>query len=407
MFVRRREGHKSRPNAGDRDRRRVTAGVAVRRGYFRRASYVLDVTDRRVSRRRLLAATGTALAGAFAGCSSPTNGQTAVDGVDSIDAAPRGERQDGESVYAQVYEATIDSVVLVSVADAENGRGTGSGFVYDDNYLVTNEHVVGGVDAAEIQFSDGEWQTASVVGTDRYSDLAVLEVPDVPDYATPLPLAESDPAVGAEVVALGNPLGLDASVSRGIVSGVDRALPSPTGFSIPDAIQTDAALNPGNSGGPLVALDGTVEGVIFSTGGENVGFCISAALARRVFPALIEDDEYDHTFVGVTLTSVSPTVAEANNLQTARGVMVTDVFPDTPADGVLRAATDVTTVNGVRVPTGGDVVVRIDDRPIPDQSTLSSYLALETRPGDTISIGVVRNGVERSVDLTLAERPDP
>ena len=355
------------------------------------------MTDREMTRRGILGVAGATLVGSVAGCVG-----TPEPGTDRTGAAA-GPAQEidasEESPYTAVYEAVIDSVVLVQVTGSEFGQGEGTGFVYDGNYVITNDHVVAGADEIDVQFEGGEWRAASIAGTDRHSDLAVLEVDDMPESATPLRLSESPAVVGQEVVAIGNPLGLDASVSSGIVSGVERSLPSPTEFNIPDAIQTDAAVNPGNSGGPLVNLDGDVEGVIFAGGGENIGFAISAGLTRRVVPSLIETGEYDHPYLGVRFSPVTPEIAEANDLEEARGVLIAGVESGGPVDGRLRTDGSPTSLEG-------DIVIGIDGNEIPDENAFSSYLALETSPGETVSMAVIRDGVEQSVSVTLGSRSD-
>ncbi|WP_049928340.1 S1C family serine protease [Halopiger goleimassiliensis] len=358
-----------------------------------------------LSRRRLLRSVGAGTAAlGFVGTGSSIGRADDGDDLTDSDSDDRTDSEGGQ--YTAVYEETIDDVVLVTVAgvDEETPGGLGSGFVVDD-YVVTNDHVVQGASEVELQFSDEQWRTATVVGTDTYSDLAVLEVEDFPDPVDGLAFADEQAAIGQEVLALGNPLGFDASVSRGIVSGVGRSLPSPTGFSIPAAIQTDAPVDPGNSGGPLVNLEGDVLGVVFAGAGRGIGFAISAALAERVIPSLIEEGTYQHAFMGVGVEPVGPVLAEANDLEEPRGVMIVRVTPNGPADGVLEPATDLVAVDGAPVPVGGDVVVAIDGEPIPNQDRLSSYLALETSPGDEIEVEVVREGERETVVLTLEERP--
>jgi S1-C subfamily serine protease len=239
-----------------------------------------------------------------------------------------------------------------------------------------------------------------------YSDLATLRPESVPESATPLPLAEGSAQVGQEVVAIGNPLGYSGSVTSGIVSGVDRALPSPTGFQIPDAIQTDAPVNPGNSGGPLVSLDGTVLGVINSGGGDNIGFAISAALMSRVVPALARSGSYDHPYMGVALTNVTPLIAEANDLDPASGVYIDAVRGGGPTDGVLEGSTGETTVGGRRVPTGGDVVDALAGEQTPTTQGLASALALETTPGEPTDITFRRDGRRQSRTFRVGTRPE-
>lgn len=366
---------------------------------------------RGMTRRNLLKTAAVTLGGVGTVTSvAADSGHGRVDRGGEVDSISFDVDEDAaaDGVYAEVYEETIDGVVLVSVRGGAVGPGgIGSGFVYEDEYLVTNQHVVGQESTVELQFRDEHWSEASVVGTDVHSDLAVLAVDDRPDASEAIPLADEEPVIGQEVVALGNPLGLDASISQGIVSGVDRSLPSPTGFSIPAAIQTDAAVNPGNSGGPLVTLDGEAVGIVFAGAGPggSIGFAIAAGLAARVVPALIEDGTYEHAFVGVGVIPVGPTIATANDLPEARGVMVGQVVPDSPADGVLEPAGQEV-VDGAPVPVGGDVIIAIDDEPIPTQERLSSYLALETSPGETVSVTIRRDGDEELVELTLDPRPE-
>ncbi|MFB6139212.1 MAG: S1C family serine protease, partial [Halosimplex sp.] len=243
------------------------------------------------SRRRFLAAFGTALAAGSAGCSGSLfgHGEPTSDGdATPVDPSPRpSDGGDGgsagefdrfdraaDSAYADVYRSVAPSVAQIQVYTDAPGPAQGTGFAYSDGHVVTNQHVVEGARHVFLRFSEGGWTEGDVVGTDLYSDLAVLSVSGLPDGAEPLALRETDPSVGTEVIAIGNPFGFSGSVSSGIVSGVNRTLPAPNDFSIPDAIQTDAPVNPGNSGGPLVTLDGSVAGVVNSGGGDNIGFAI-------------------------------------------------------------------------------------------------------------------------------------
>ncbi|NKE36335.1 trypsin-like serine protease [Natronococcus sp. JC468] len=364
----------------------------------------------RPSRREVLAATGVGVAGLAAGCAAPRD-ESSVEGNSSHDI-DREDRADG-STYTDVYEAIIDSVTQIRVFGVENprtdetGRGQGSGFVVDEQYVVTNHHVVSGGEEIDLQYSNGDWSSTRLLGSDVYSDLAVLEADHVPDVATPLGLAEERPVVGQEVLAIGNPYGLEGSMSSGIVSGVNRTIPAPQGnFSFPNAVQTDAPVNPGNSGGPLVDLDGNVVGVVNAGGGNNIGFAISAALARRVVPALVEDGEYDHPFLGVAVATVDRFVAEANDLEEAAGVIVTETTRE-PAAGTLEPADRSVERGGEPVPVGGDVLRSIDGEPIPDRNALSTHLALETSPGETVRVELRRDGEVRTVELTLGSRPRP
>ena len=359
------------------------------------------------SRRDLLVAAGATVA--VAGCTeSPL-------GSDTGDQGSGGDRSSGdtegapvEEPYVEVYEETVGSVVQVRMFGGA-GDGEGSGFVYDDGHLVTNQHVVAGADGVEVGFDGGRWREASIEGTDVYSDLAVLEVDDLPAGVEALSLAASDPPAGTQVLALGNPLGFEASASAGIVSALERSLPGPEGFSIPAAIQTDAGLNPGNSGGPLVTLDGAVVGINTYAPAEGLGFAVSAPLARQVVPDLVETGSYTHSYVGVQLLTVEPVVAEANDLDVAdaRGVLVVEVLDGEPADGILEGSPESERVRGEDVPVGGDVIQGVDGVATPTLDSFSAHMALETSPGDIVEMEVRRNGEQQTVEIELGERPQP
>jgi len=351
-----------------------------------------------LSRRRLLAALGVAATGS-AGCQSLISDSRQSDG-----AVPRG---DEDSVYTDVYKQVADAVVSIQVYPGTGSPAQGSGFLLDDRHIVTNEHVVGTGETVYVRFAGTDWREVTVGGTDVYSDLAVIDTENTPQTSEPLSFASGRPTIGTRVVAIGNPFGLSGSVSEGIVSGVDRTLRGANNFSIAAGIQTDAAVNPGNSGGPLVDLNGDVLGVINSGGGDNVGFAISAQLAKRVIPALIADGSYDHSYMGVGLSNVSPTIAAANGLEQASGVYINTVVPDGPAGGVLEGSSRTEVVNGVEVGVGGDVVRRLGDTPTPTRQDLATYLALETSPGDVLTVTVQRAGTTETVDLTLGTRPAP
>ncbi|WP_202932722.1 S1C family serine protease [Halorussus salinus] len=321
-------------------------------------------------------------------------------------------RQQVSCDYESLYDRTIGSVVSVRVLTGQ-GQGLGSGFVYDDEgHVVTNQHVVGNASTVEVQFNRGQWRTAEVVGTDVYSDLAVLDVNRVPDYATPLELADDAPEQGQPVGALGSPLGFDATITDGIVSGTNRSLPAggPEGplFTIPNTVQTTAAINPGNSGGPLVNCEGQVVGVNTATlaESENTGFAVPASRVARVVPALIENGSYAHSYLGISSVDVSPLVAQGNDLDVTRGVLVREVLPGGPADGVLQGDTGTAQVQGVEVPRGGDVILAIDGNRIRSGEDLSSYLT-QTRPGQTVTMTILRDGERMRVQVELGERPEP
>ncbi|WP_128476444.1 S1C family serine protease [Halorussus pelagicus] len=359
------------------------------------------------TRRRVLGSLAAVATGSVAGCSSdsppgsdgPNNGGSETDparGASETTAA------DADSVYTRVYRKTSDSVALIRTPSGSQG----SGFLYDDRHYVTNYHVIGSADRVSVQFDDALSRVGRVVGRDPRSDLAVVEV-DVPDGIASLDLTDSETPIGTRVAVVGSPYGLRGSLTSGIVSGVDRQVASPVGdYRIPNGIQTDAPVNPGNSGGPLVNLSGDVLGVVNSGGGDNIAFAISASLVRRVVPALIADGEYDHPFLGARATTVTELVARANEFPTAEGVLVVDVPAGVPAEGQLRPCTSVKQVEGFRVPVGGDAILAVEGTTIRTEKDLHAYLALEASPGDTLSVEVRRDGGTTTVPVEIGERPE-
>ena len=354
------------------------------------------MSSHQLSRREIILTGGAAAVGGLAGCSSTvsTSSPKQKTGNSSGDL-PENQPAD----YTEIYEAAIDSVVLVKT------DGQGTGFMYDESHIITNAHVAGTAQSARVRFTEGRWSTATVVGSDPHSDLAVLAVDDTPEATSPLSFAAGDPEVGQRVLAIGNPYNLDGTMTSGIISGVDRSIPSPAGFDIPAAIQTDAPVNPGNSGGPLVDLDGDVVAVINSGGGDNIGFGISAALTRRVVPKLIATGEYEHPYLGLSFADVTPAVARGNSLPASRGLLVVGVAADGPSDGRLRASNEIAVVDGRRVPVGGDVIRAVDHRPIETTEQLERYLALNTTPGETVEMTILRDSSEQTVQVKLGTRP--
>lgn len=376
----------------------------------------------RLSRRRLLAATGVAVSAATAGCSleaprreesddtAPTSGFPEEFG----DPPEQLAEPPADSELTEVYRAAVDSVAAVRV-EVMGETGGGTAWVYDDEYLVTNEHVIRRGEEPFIWFSDHGWREASVVGEDVHSDLAVLDVVgELPDSATGLPLVEMPPAVGTPVAAIGNPFELTGSFTTGVISGRNRTIDIPgRDFSIADGVQTDAAVNPGNSGGPLITYDGEVAGVINAgiagdpqNPADNVGFAISAAMVERVVPELIERGTYEHTYLGVYLQDVTPGIIEANDYgDVTWGVYVHEAISGSPASGVLQGTSTFQTVRGAEVPVGGDLIVALDDWDIQTRERLSAFLALETRPGQTIDVEVIRDDERVTEQVTLERRP--
>ena len=299
-------------------------------------------------------------------------------------------------------------------------QGEGSGFVFDQaGHIVTNNHVVATADEVRVTFYDGLSVRAEVVGADPDSDLAVIRVDVAPERLHPLGLADSSVVrVGQRVVAIGNPFGLEGTMTTGIVSALGRLLPAGGGtpgggrYSIPDIIQTDAAINPGNSGGPLIDYAGRVVGV--NTAIESpirafsgVGFAIPSDIVRQVVPVLIETGEYEHPWLGISGTSLNPLLAEAMGLDEGqRGVLVILVIEDSPAEEArLKGSDKEVELQGQPAQVGGDIIVGIDDVPVNQFDDLISYLVRRTRVDQVVSLQVLRDGEVVEVDVTLAPRP--
>ncbi len=344
-------------------------------------------------------------AGAFV-AGLPSTEPTSADAATDAPAADGAALQGGTCDYQALYNETIDGVVQVRTGD-----GLGSGFVYrlenGTSYVVTNQHVVGERSTVLVQFSRGDSAEGTVLGTTALTDLAVVRVGSTPDYVETLPFAEDEPRPGEQVAAFGSPFGLEGTITSGIVSGVDREMPTNEGVRIPSTVQTDAPINPGNSGGPLVrCADGAVLGVNRAGGAEDIGFAIPADVVQQVAPVLVEEGEFAYPWLGIQATDVNSLIANASDLNVTRGVMVVRTVEGSPAAGNLQGATGIEEVSGFRVPTGGDVVLAINDTRVNTTQDLQSYLLTETRPGDTVELTVLRNGSETTVDVTVGERPE-
>lgn len=320
-----------------------------------------------------------------------------------------------EDALVGLYQRTSPGVVaILTFADTSGtafGIGSGSGFVIDnEGHIVTNYHVVENADEIQVSFTSGLKIRAEVIGTDTDSDLAVLKV-DVPeDELVPIPLGDSDLLrVGQIVVAIGNPFGLNSTMTTGIISSIGRTLDSLNisssgqAFAAGDIIQTDAAINPGNSGGPLLNLDGEVIGVnrairTFNTNenlepvNSGIGFAVSINIVKRVVPSLIETGSYEYPYLGISAWPDIPLFeAERIGLERTVGAMVTSVVEGGPAGQA-----------GLRV---DDVILSIDGQDILNFSDMLGYLFTNTEPGDTVDLEVYRDGEMIELDLTLGARP--
>ena len=327
---------------------------------------------------------------------------------------------------ARIYAERLEGVVTIEALFGSGQRALGSGFVVsDEGYILTNSHVIStageglatdpprAANRVYVVFSDGGRAAARIVGWDVYDDVGVLEV-DPSDHALhPLPLGDSaEVVVGEPVAAIGSPFGNQNSLSVGVVSATNRTIEGLTsGFDLIDAIQTDAPINRGNSGGPLFDAEGRVIGInaqIRSTSGtaEGVGFAVPINSAKRSMEQLIETGEVRYAFVGITAEDLTPAVAERLDLPVERGAIVARVTDDSPAERAgLRGGRETVEVQGRDVAAGGDVIVAIDGRDVESADDVVRIVGQELAPGQTVSFTIVRSNRRLEVAVRLAERP--
>ena len=349
-------------------------------------------------------------------------------------ATPEGGVDYETAVLTNIYDQVNPSVVNVTVlgdVDSEQLQlpfgqpepdslfplSNGSGFVWDlEGHIVTNNHVVDGADQIQIQFSDGTVSIGEVVGTDVDSDLAVVRIDPEGYQLQPVQRGRADALrVGLRVAAIGNPFGLEGTLTSGIISAIGRSIPSQSRFSIPGSIQTDAAINPGNSGGPLLNEQAQVIGVnaqIQSSTRSNsgVGFAIPIDIVERVVPALIADGLYEHSFLGVSGGTYSPICSEDLGLdKSLRGALIGEVVRNTPAAraGLQGGSRDSNTdlVGTCPSRAGGDLITAIDGQPVTAFDDILIYLERYTSPGTTVTLTVLRDGEVLEIEVTLAARP--
>jgi len=291
----------------------------------------------------------------------------------------------------------------------------GSGFVYDNlAHIITKAHVVDGATKATVTFLDGSQYNAEIIGIDKFTDIAVIKVSEKPRLLHPLQIGDSSQLhVGEQVAAIGNPFGLSGSMTSGIVSQMGRLLPSQdSGFSIPDVIQTDAAINPGNSGGPLLNMKGQVVGIntaIQSMSGSNsgIGFAVPSNTAIKIVPSLIEDGEYHHPWIGISGRDIDPDLARVLELKDAKGFLIITVVDGSPAEKAgLKGMTATQVIDGKEYPADGDIIISVDDKEVRKISDILIHLQREKSVGDTMVLGILRDGEFMHKFLTLVERPD-
>ena len=295
-------------------------------------------------------------------------------------------------------------------------QGGGSGFVWDDEgHIVTNYHVVDGATTIEVIFSDDTRVPAELVGSDPDGDVAVIKVDPTAVSLQPITIGDSEALeVGQLAIAIGSPFGQDFTLTTGIVSGVGRTIRSGnTQFSIPEVIQTDAAINPGNSGGPLLNRQGEVIGIntqIISMTGSNsgVGFAVPINIAKRIVPVIIQGDDYEYAWLGISGNTLTSEAAEFRDLDADfRGALVAEVTEDGPAaQAGLQGRNESLNASSDEFFYSGDIITTINGEPINDMNDLITYLVEETKPGDVVTLDIIHDdGSQESMKVTLGVRP--
>jgi S1-C subfamily serine protease len=354
---------------------------------------------------------------------TPVTSTASVAGV--VDA-PRARNVEGVLSPREIYKRDAPGVVFIvarSVQQTQSpfdvfprqqeNEATGTGFVVDDDgHVVTNAHVVHAATDVRVKLSDQRTVAAKVIGTDIDTDLAVIELQGDDLDLEPLTLGDSDSVqVGDPTVAIGNPFGLERTLTTGVVSALQRQIRAENGFTIDDVIQTDAAINPGNSGGPLLDAGGRVIGVnsaIKTSGGSagnvGIGFAVPVNTVKRVVPALQKDGRIRRAYLGIEGRTIDASLEDLN-LKAKKGVLLQTVEPGSPADrGGLRGGSTQGAMNGEVIALGGDVVVEVDGKAVASMDEVVDLIA-DKAPKDRIEVRILRDGEPKTLEIELGERP--
>jgi S1-C subfamily serine protease len=360
--------------------------------------------------------------------SGSDNGAPALAETPLPQPAPREASGKGLTVN-QIYQQDSPGVAFIQAQSAQQppsplnpfgggggGTATGSGFVIDHaGHILTNAHVVDGAQKIEVTLGNTDTSqpvSAQVVGKDPSTDVALLKVSAPSDQLHPLALGNSSQLqVGDSVVAIGNPFGLDRTVTTGIVSALQREIKAPNGFTINNVIQTDAAINPGNSGGPLLDAGGQVIGInsqIESPGGGGnvgIGFAVPINTAHQVVQQLLANGKVDHAFLGISGTDLTPQIADLLNLSVKQGALVQTVVPNGPAEKAgVKGGSATVSLGGQQIRAGGDVITAIDGKPVTGMDDVISTVN-QKQPGDDVQLSLAHGSAKRTVTVTLANRP--
>jgi S1-C subfamily serine protease len=367
---------------------------------------------------------GVALGGAAAVGALDTDGSTTV--VEQTSAAPStvpavaGKGLTVNEIYKRMGPGVVQITSTIGASTSTDGQfqessqALGSGFVLDkEGHIVTNYHVIDGATSIEVRFSNDDTLKATLVGSDPSTDVALLKVDASPEALTPLSLADSTQVeVGDPVVAIGNPFGLERTVTTGIVSALQRAVKAPNGYSIDHVIQTDAAINHGNSGGPLLNTLGAVIGINsqIETGGSGdgnvgIGFAVPSNTVKSVIDQLLASGKVDHAYLGVSAIAITPDIAKSFNLPVSEGLVIQTVGDGSGAAGAgLKVGTEQAVIAGESFRMGGDVIVSADGKSVGTIDELRDVVASH-KPGDKIELEIYRGGEKKTVTVTLGRQP--
>jgi len=357
------------------------------------------------------------------GTTTVINSPAATDSSLTSQPEPAASSDTGSSLAGRIYKAAAPGVVQVTSSvvsqdptfgQPQQGQSLGSGFVIDKaGHILTNFHVVDGAKEVFVNFSGNDKYKAKIVGTDPSTDLAVLQIDAQSRALTPLPLGNSDAIeVGAPVVAIGNPFGLDRTVTAGIVSALQREIRAPNGFTIDKVIQTDASINKGNSGGPLLDADGKVIGINSqietgdgSTGNVGIGFAVPINTVREVASEIMKTGKAEHAYLGVSMQTIDETLAKTARLPAQKGVILSNVQAGSPAaEAGLKGGTRSVVVDGTTYTVGGDVITKADGRQLESADELRDIVTSKD-PGDKLALEVHRDGSTETVTVTLGSQP--
>jgi putative serine protease PepD len=360
---------------------------------------------------------GAAAVGALDTGSSTTVVEQQSSAAPSTVPAVSGPGLTVNEIYKRMGPGVVQITSTIGASTSSGGQSSqalGSGFVFDkEGHIVTNYHVIDGATSIEVRFSNDDTLKATLVGSDPSTDVALLKVDASADALTPLALADSSQVeVGDPVVAIGNPFGLERTVTTGIVSALQRAVQAPNGYSIDHVIQTDAAINHGNSGGPLLNTRGAVIGINsqIETGGSGdgnvgIGFAVPSNTVKSVGAQLLASGKVDHALLGVSAIAITPDIAKSFNLPVTKGLVIQTVNDGSGAAGAgLKAGTEQAVIAGESFRMGGDVIVSADGKSVATIDELRDVVASH-KPGDKIELEIYRGGEKKTVTVTLGRQP--